>query len=205
MPSAQVGHGAVQDALSAALVHPLAGTVQEKRSRCALPDAGRDRGFGRAGEHRHPGPASLAAEAQDREQSVVVQVLDVETGRFSDAQPVERQHTAQPIRMGTETLGGGEQIMHLPSAERAARRQPLNSRSAHTCHRRTGDELFLFAVAVEAGHRRELQRDRAQRGPVLLEFDVGTASPSGSRSCARHHSNQEQIIARYVRRVRGDE
>lgn len=77
MATVQPADRLVQDALGGQLVHAMAGAIEEQRPRRTVADAGRDRGLGWAGEHRYTGTATLACEAQHREQPVVVEIVDV--------------------------------------------------------------------------------------------------------------------------------
>jgi hypothetical protein len=109
--------GAIQDALSGTLIDSMPGPVQEQGAGVALADTGQDSGLGRPGQYRFGGSPTVTRETRHREQALVVEVLDIESGGFTDTQSVEGEHAAQPVGVDRDRFGTGQQVVDLTAGE----------------------------------------------------------------------------------------
>jgi hypothetical protein len=111
--------GSVEDPLSRSLAHEPTSPVHEQRARRAVGDAAEHGGLGGSCQYGLSEPAALADEAEHEVEAVMVEVLDVQTGGFADASPVEGEHAQQAVGGRAQGLLRGQQIMDLAPGEHA--------------------------------------------------------------------------------------
>lgn len=115
--------------LSRSLVHEPTSPVHEQRARRAVGDEAAHGGLGGSCQYGLSEPAALADEAKHEVQAVMVEVLDVQTRRFADAEPVEGEHAQQAVGGRARGVSRGQQIMDVTAGVHPLVRPPTPSRA----------------------------------------------------------------------------
>jgi hypothetical protein len=121
------------------------------------------------------------------------EVFDVGADGLGDPQPVEGEQANQGVIPRVGQPSGDQQGTDLVAVQAGGMGFVVQAGSPHMGRRRDRNQVFLFGVAVEAGHGAQPAGDRGPRPAQGLEvagevLDVNATRPEHATRCSVHQA-----------------